>query len=138
MGTEAHDVLEEDLVVGGAQLRAVARVLQPQAGKLARAPVDHEGVARRVVGVEDREVRRAQSAGIHQRDARRAGIEAVIAVTRAPLRPELVDALGIEARLALADGRAQDALAYLDYLYRHVIALEARIPLPAPPAEDKP
>src|SRR6266581_6829373 len=39
---QADDVLQEDLVVGLAHARVVARQLQPDAAELARAPVDHQ------------------------------------------------------------------------------------------------
>src|SRR6267143_845001 len=100
---QAHDVLEKELVVGLVEPRVVARELQPDAAELARVPVDHRRVALRVVATEDREIRRAQRAGIHQPDARRARIKPVVAVAEAPLRQELVHALQIPSRLAAVE-----------------------------------
>src|SRR6266850_5889434 len=57
---QAHDVLEEHLVVGLVHARVVARELQADAAELARAPVDHRGVALRLVRGQDRKIRRAQ------------------------------------------------------------------------------
>src|SRR4051812_14120453 len=100
VGAEADDVLEEDLVVGLAQARVVARELQADAAELARAPIDHHGLPLRVVAAEDREIRRRARAGIDQAERRRAGIELVIAVAGAPLRNELIHALQVPARRA--------------------------------------
>src|SRR5712692_6532165 len=57
---QTHDVLEEYLLVSRVAAGLVARELQPHAAELARAPVDHHGVPRRVVGGEDREIRRVE------------------------------------------------------------------------------
>src|SRR6267142_562376 len=96
---QTHDVLEKELVVRLVEPRVVARELQPDAAELARVPVDHRRVALRPVGLQDREICRAQRAGIHQPDVRRARIKAVVAVAEAPLRQELVHALQIPSRL---------------------------------------
>src|SRR4051812_11491373 len=100
MGAEADDVLEEDLVVGLAQARIVARELQADAAELARAPVDHGGVPLRVVAAEDWEIRDGQRARIDQAERRRARIQLVVAVAEAPLGNELIHALQIPAGLA--------------------------------------
>src|SRR5713226_6216278 len=55
---QTHDVLEEDLVVGRVAAGLVARGLEADPAELARTPVDHHGVPRRVVCGEDREIRR--------------------------------------------------------------------------------
>src|SRR6266850_3917522 len=109
---QTHDVLEKELVVGLVEPRVVARELQPDAAELAWVPVDHRRVALRPVGLQDRESRRAQRAGIHQPDVRRARIKPVVAVAEAPLRQELVHALQIEAVVSrVAVGRPfQDAV----------------------------
>src|SRR6266403_1511459 len=96
---QAHDVLEKELVVGLVEARVIARELQPDAAELARVPVHHHRVALRVVTAEDREIRRAQRAGVDEPDVRGARIKPVIAVAEAPLRQELVHALQIPSRL---------------------------------------
>src|SRR6267143_1966306 len=106
---EAHDVLEKELVVGLVKARVIARELQPDAAELARVPVDHRRVALRPVGLQDREIRRAQRTGIHQSDVRRARIKPVVAVAEAPLRQELIHALQIPARLARREPIGQRA-----------------------------
>src|SRR6266852_7173127 len=58
--TQTHDVLEKDLMVGHVAAGLVARRLQPNPAELARAPVDHHRVARRVVRGENREIRRVE------------------------------------------------------------------------------
>src|SRR6202165_94975 len=99
MRAEAHDVLEKELVVGLVEPRVVPRELQTNAAGLARVPVDHRRMPLRLVGFEDREIRRAQRTGIHQPDVRRARIKPVVAVAEAPLRQELVHTLQIPSRL---------------------------------------
>src|SRR6266404_1936799 len=99
MRAQAHDVLEKELVVGLVEPRVVARELQADAAELARIPVDHRRVALRPVGLQDREIRRAQRAGIDEPDVRRARIKPVVAVAEAPLRQELVHSLQIPSRL---------------------------------------
>src|SRR5258706_6670465 len=81
---EAHDVLEEHLIVGLALARVVARKLQAHAAELARIPVDHDGVALRGVAREDRKVSRAQRARIDQTNAGRTRVQLVVAITDAP------------------------------------------------------
>src|SRR5579863_2710851 len=58
----AHDVLDENLAVGQPHARVIARVLQPHAAELAGTPVDHPGIALRVIAAEDREIRRGERA----------------------------------------------------------------------------
>src|SRR6267143_3679858 len=109
MRAQAHDVLEKELVVGLVEPRVVARELQPDAAELARIPVDHRCVALRAVGLQDREIRRAQRAGVDEPDVRRARIEPVVAVAEAPLRQELVHALQIPSRLARGEASGERA-----------------------------
>src|SRR6266487_4445717 len=92
---QTHDVLEEDLLVGHVGARLVTRKLQPYAAELARAPVGHHRVARRVVRGEDRKIRRAE----RSRKAGASRIQPVIAIADPPHRDELIDALEIPARL---------------------------------------
>src|SRR5437588_458931 len=99
MRAQADDVLEEDLVVGLAHARVIARVLQANAAEFTRAPIDHQGVLLRLIAGEDREVRRRE-AGSRRVDADGTGVEPVVAIARAPRRQELIDALRIPARLA--------------------------------------
>src|SRR6266850_6709672 len=96
---QAHDVLEEHLVIGLAHARVVARELQADAAELAGTPIDHGGMALRLIRGEDRKIRRSQRARIHQPDRRDPGVELVVPVTDTPLRNELVYALQIPARL---------------------------------------
>src|SRR6266850_2042330 len=95
---QAHDVLEEHLGVGQAHARVVASELQPDAAELARVPVDHDAVLLRLVAREDREIRRRQAGG-RGVEIDRAGAQLIEAISRAPLRQELVDALRIPAGL---------------------------------------
>src|SRR5882672_1552533 len=97
---QAHDVLEEHLRVGQSHARVVACELQPDAAELARVPVDHDAVLLRLVGGEDREVRGGPHARIHQPDTGAAGAQLIEAISCAPLRQELVDALRIPPRLS--------------------------------------
>src|SRR5690349_9377900 len=66
MRAQAHDVLEEHLVVGRIRARLVLRVLEPDAAELARAPIQHDRVPGRVVFCEDRKIPRGERARIDQ------------------------------------------------------------------------
>src|SRR3990167_1764526 len=96
---QAHDVLEQHLIVGGTQPRFVARELQPDAAELARAPVGHHGVAGRVVRAQNREVRGGERARGDQAEFGRAGVQPVVAVAGAPPADKLVHALQVPPRL---------------------------------------
>src|SRR5467141_1980112 len=109
MRAEANDVLEKELVVGLVEPRVVPRELEPDAAELARVPVHHHRVALRVVATEDREIRRAQRAGVDEPDVRGARIKPVVAVADTPQRQELVDALQIPARLPRGEAIGQCA-----------------------------
>ena len=102
MGAEAHDVLQEQLPIAAARLRAVARQLQPQAAELGERVVDHRARALRREGLEPREVGCAERAGRHEADGRRARAQPVVSQPDAPDAGELVDALQVPARLARA------------------------------------
>src|SRR6266705_2929812 len=95
MRAETHDVLEEDLLVGHIAARLVACELQPHAAELARAPVGHHRVLRRVVRGEDREIRCVE----RSRKAAVARIQPVISITDPPHRDELILALQLEVRV---------------------------------------
>src|SRR5882724_13136111 len=101
---QAHDVLEEDLVVGLVHARVVARKLQPDPAEFARAPVDHQRVLLRLVAGEAGEARRSI-------DGRRSRVDLIVAITRAPHGDELIHALHIPAGLlgviAVRDRRAR-------------------------------
>src|SRR5882672_5913184 len=95
VGAQTHDVLEEYLIVGHVAARFVARDLQADPAELARAPVDHHGVARRVVRGEDREIGRVE----RSRKTGGARVQPVISIADPPHRDELINALEIPARL---------------------------------------
>src|SRR5215471_19182334 len=100
---QAVDVLDEHLVVGEAHTRLVGGVLQPYATELARTPVQHEGVARRIVRREQREIGRGRTQAVRDDPVLdRAITQPVVAVANAPLRVELPYRLPVPARLARA------------------------------------
>src|SRR4051794_33765557 len=107
MSTEAHDVLEEDLAIGDRRVAAVGTELEAKAAELRRREVEHQRRARRPRALQDRKVGGAQDAALDLADARRAGIEAVVADAGAPPRHELVDRLQVPAVLhgAVVAGR---------------------------------
>src|SRR6185295_17901892 len=88
---QTHDVLEKDLVVGHVAARLVARGLQAHPAELARAPVDHHGLACRVVLGQNREIRRGERARVDQAVAGGARVQPVVTVADPPHRDELID-----------------------------------------------
>ena len=64
--------------------------------------VEHQRRARRPGALQDREVGGAQRAAVDLADARRAGVEPVVARADAPARHELVDRLQVPAALRRA------------------------------------
>src|SRR5664279_5739073 len=89
---QAHLVLKEQLVVGHALTRLIARELQADARELARAEVEHHRVLARLV------VARREEAGVDAVVRRPRG-EPLGAQADPPVRHELVDALHIPAGL---------------------------------------
>src|SRR4051812_14155673 len=109
MCAEAVDVLQDQLAIGDRDARLVGGKLQAKAAELGRAPVHHDGIARRVIsGHQQPEVRSARSEPVRDDGVvDRAVIEAVVAVSDAPARHELIDRLRVPARLAAGVGVAQ-------------------------------
>src|SRR5690349_4291556 len=92
MRAEAHDVLEEHLVVRLVRARVIARQLQPDPAELTRVPVEHHAVLLWLVAGKDRESR-------GRIDTHAAGVEPVVAIAHAPLRHELIHRLRIPTGL---------------------------------------
>src|SRR5882672_466335 len=96
---QTHDVLEEYLVVGRIRARLVLGGLQADAAEFAGAPVQHDRLPGRVVGRENRKIRRGERSGVHHADVCCAGVQPVITVPDAPHRNELIDPLQVQPRL---------------------------------------
>src|SRR6185437_7481499 len=96
VGADADDVLQDELV-RRLRPRMVVLVLQAEAAELAGGIVDHRAVA-------PRRRRQIVERGAGEAGTQRGGMHLVVAQSKAPLRHELVDALGVEAGL----GRARE------------------------------
>ena len=98
MGAQAHDVLQEDLIVSRVQMCPILCELHAEAAEFRRRVVQHQGCAARVVCRQLPEIRRIKTAA----KIPPAGIEPVVAQSSAPASGELIHALQVPAGLRAA------------------------------------
>src|ERR1700712_5318608 len=107
MYAEAHDVLEEDLVVGDAGTRLVLRKLQAQAAELRRRVVEHPAGAGWFIGAKLRKTGGRQTAVTDRPEVGSARRQPVVTQADTPQRHELIDPLQVPSRLGRRIGAGQ-------------------------------